>query len=106
LLNIISELIRVYENPFQLVTVGNCFSSGVRYQQQQKPFYYQDVLSSTSPVINSYRLLTEKHVGQLTVNGEEVTTVAPAALTMLAEQAMIDIAHLLRPAHLQQLRCM
>ena len=27
--------------------------------------------------------------------------VAPEGLTMIAEQAMIDIAHLLRPAHLQ-----
>lgn len=33
-----------------------------------------------------------------------VLQVQPEALTMLAEQAMIDIAHLLRPAHLQQLR--
>ena len=62
------------------------------------------MLSSTSPLITSYRLLTEEHVGQFKVNGEEVTKVAPAALTMLTEQAMIDVAHLLRPAHLQQLR--
>ena len=27
--------------------------------------------------------------------------VKPEGLTMIAEQAMIDIAHLLRPAHLQ-----
>jgi fumarate hydratase class I len=30
--------------------------------------------------------------------------VDPAALTLLARQAMVDIAHLLRPGHLQQLR--
>jgi fumarate hydratase class I len=30
--------------------------------------------------------------------------VQPEAITLLAEQAMIDIAHLLRPGHLQQLR--
>ncbi len=28
----------------------------------------------------------------------------PEALTLLAREAMVDIAHLLRPAHLQQLR--
>lgn len=36
-------------------------------------------------------------------NGEKFIHVAPEALTMLANRAMIDIAHLLRPAHLQQL---
>lgn len=62
------------------------------------------MLSSTTPLITGYRLLTEEHVGQFKVDGEEVTKVAPAALTMLTEQAMIDVAHLLRPGHLQQLR--
>lgn len=30
--------------------------------------------------------------------------VEPEALTLLAREAMVDIAHLLRPSHLQQLR--
>lgn len=86
--------------------VGKCFGTSAQYQQQKgpKPFHYQDVLSSTSPSIYNYRLLTEEHVEQFKVNDEKVTKVAPAALTMLTEQAMIDVAHLLRPAHLQQLR--
>lgn len=29
---------------------------------------------------------------------------APEGLTLLAREAMVDIAHLLRPSHLQQLR--
>jgi hypothetical protein len=29
--------------------------------------------------------------------------VEPEALTLLSRQAMVDVAHLLRPAHLQQL---
>lgn len=87
--------------------MGRRFSRCAKYEQQEKapkPFYYQDVLSSTTPIIPSYRLLTEEHVGQFKVDGEEVTRVDPAALTMLTEQAMIDVAHLLRPAHLKQLR--
>jgi fumarate hydratase class I len=32
-----------------------------------------------------------------------VLHVKPEALTLLTNQAMVDIAHLLRPAHLQQL---
>mmetsp|Transcript_12406 Transcript_12406/g.31753 ORF Transcript_12406/g.31753 Transcript_12406/m.31753 type:complete len:601 (+) Transcript_12406:219-2021(+) len=38
------------------------------------------------------------------VAGQTVLRVQPEALTLLANQAMTDIAHLLRPGHLQQLR--
>lgn len=37
------------------------------------------------------------------VQGKKVLKVENAALTLLAEQAMIDVAHLLRPAHLNSL---
>ena len=40
-------------------------------------------------------------VSTMEVKGKEVLCVEPEALTMIAEQAMVDIAHLLRPAHLQ-----
>ena len=36
--------------------------------------------------------------------GKRIVEVAPEGLTLLSEQAMIDISHLLRPGHLQQLR--
>jgi fumarate hydratase, class I len=51
-----------------------------------------------------YRLLTADHVGTATIDGRTVLTVAPEALTLLADQAMRDTSHLLRPAHLAQLR--
>lgn len=35
------------------------------------------------------------------VQGKKVLKVEPQALTMLAEQAFVDVAHLLRPGHLQ-----
>lgn len=37
-------------------------------------------------------------------NGQEYLVVPPNALRLLSEQAFGDVAHLLRPAHLQQLR--
>lgn len=40
-------------------------------------------------------------VSTLDVQGQKVLKVEPQALTALSEQAFIDIAHLLRPAHLQ-----
>ena len=51
-----------------------------------------------------YRKLTADHVGAASLRGESVVTVAPAALTLLAQQAFADCAHLLRPGHLKQLR--
>jgi fumarate hydratase class I len=50
-----------------------------------------------------YRLLTREHVSTFTAQGRTFLQVAPEALTLLAKEAMHDIAHLLRPAHLQQL---
>jgi fumarate hydratase class I len=51
-----------------------------------------------------YRKLTAEHVREATFDGDKVLKVAPAALTLLAQQAMVDCQHLLRPGHLQQLR--
>jgi len=51
-----------------------------------------------------WRLLTTEHVGTTHFEGKNVLTIKPEALTLLAAEAMRDIAHLLRPAHLQQLR--
>ncbi|MCU0789594.1 MAG: fumarate hydratase, partial [Nitratireductor sp.] len=50
-----------------------------------------------------YRLLTTSHVSLDRFRGEEMLVVEPEALRLLAEQAFIDINHLLRPAHLRQL---
>ena len=52
-----------------------------------------------------YRLLTTEGVEVVEgPEGRRFLKVAPEALTLLAETAMHDIAHYLRPAHLQQLR--
>ncbi|WP_040283759.1 fumarate hydratase [Tessaracoccus massiliensis] len=52
-----------------------------------------------------YRLLTTEGVEVVDgPDGRKFLKVAPEAMTLLAETAMHDIAHYLRPAHLQQLR--
>ncbi len=51
-----------------------------------------------------YRKLTGDHVGTFSAGGRTFLEVAPAALTLLTREAMRDIAHLLRPGHLAQLR--
>ena len=67
-------------------------------------FRYVDILpigEDTTP----YRLLTTEGVEVVEgPDGASFLKVAPSALELLAETAMHDIAHYLRPAHLQQLR--
>ncbi|HEY1282453.1 MAG TPA: fumarate hydratase [Acidimicrobiales bacterium] len=51
-----------------------------------------------------YKLLTTEGVTAFEAGGRGFLEVDPGVLTLLAKQAMLDIAHLLRPGHLQQLR--
>ncbi|MDY7229564.1 fumarate hydratase [Hyalangium sp. s54d21] len=65
-------------------------------------FTYQDMLplgEDTTP----YRLLSKDHVSTFEAGGKTFLKVEPEALTLLTREAMRDIAHLLRPGHLQQL---
>jgi fumarate hydratase, class I len=50
-----------------------------------------------------YRKLTSDYVSSGEFESERIVKVAPEALTLLARQAFIDCAHLLRPAHLKSL---
>jgi len=56
------------------------------------------------PDQTDYRLLTTDGVSTVDTPAGTFLRVDPSALTLLTETAMRDIAHLLRPAHLQQLR--
>ena len=51
-----------------------------------------------------WRLITKNHVSTVDFDGRKVLKVEPEALKILSAEAMRDIAHLLRPGHLQQLR--
>lgn len=51
-----------------------------------------------------WRLLTQDHVSTFEAQGHTFLKVEKEGLTLLAKEAMADIAHLLRPAHLGQLR--
>ena len=56
------------------------------------------------PDTTEYRLLTTDGVSTIDTSAGTFLRVEPEALTLLTGTAMRDIAHLLRPAHLQQLR--
>ena len=51
-----------------------------------------------------YRLLTADYVATSEFEGQPILKVASEGLTLLADQAIRDSAHLLRPGHLAQLR--
>ncbi len=51
-----------------------------------------------------YELVTTDHVSTTTFEGQEILKVDPEGLTLLADRAIRDSAHLLRPGHLEQVR--
>src|SRR5262249_34452082 len=66
-------------------------------------FAYTDLLP-LGPDTTQYRLLTAEGVRARQALGREFLEVDPEVLTLLAREGMRDIAHLLRPGHLRQLR--
>ena len=66
-------------------------------------FQYTDLLP-TGPDETEYRLLTTDGVSTVEAAGRRFLTVEPQVLTDLAAEAIHDISHFLRPAHLAQLR--
>lgn len=92
-----------------LYSVGQRFGAIIHKQLKAtvasdvNPFYYQDILETEKKPDIPWKKLTGDYVSTFEVKGKKCLQVEPEALTMIAEQAMVDIAHLLRPAHLQQL---
>jgi len=73
------------------------FSSGYEYS----PLFQSNIYNEVA----EYKQLADSSaVETKEINGQEYLVVAPEAMSLLSEQAFGDIAHLLRPSHLQQLR--
>ncbi|MBT9290512.1 fumarate hydratase [Hyphomicrobiaceae bacterium 22] len=70
---------------------------------QSPPPYVHMPLFPLAKDETPYRKLTGEHVSVERIGGREVLTVAREGLRLLAEAAMSDINHLLRPGHLAQL---
>src|SRR5205085_3766109 len=68
------------------------------------PPYRHTPLFPLGPDRTAYRKLTAEGVRVERAFGRDVLVVSGEALRLLAEQAFIDINHLLRPGHLAQLR--
>ncbi len=73
------------------------------HPSDQPDFRYSDLLpigADDTP----YRLVSTEGISTFEANGRTFLQVDPAALRLLTAEAMHDIAHYLRPAHLAQLR--
>ena len=66
-------------------------------------FAYTDLLP-LGPDATDYRLLTADGITKRHAFGRDFLEVDPEVLTLVAREGMRDIAHLLRPGHLRQLR--
>ncbi len=69
---------------------------------RQEAFSYTELLP-TGPDHTEYRLISTEGVDTFETSEGTFLRVSPTAITQLTEVAMRDIAHLLRPGHLQQL---
>jgi len=67
-------------------------------------FEYQELLPIGHHDDTPFRKLTGDYVAIFEARGKSFLEVAPEALTLLTRTAMRDIAHLLRPGHLAQLK--
>jgi fumarate hydratase class I len=66
-------------------------------------FEFTEILP-LGPDDTPYRLVTSDHVSTVDTPLGTFLRVEPEALTLITQEAMRDIAHFLRPGHLQQLR--
>eukprot|EP00741_Cyanophora_paradoxa_P011298 tig00020554_g10913.t1 len=76
-------------------------ANAMKFEDYYEPLFQHD---HAHHVDTPFRKLTSDFVSTTTVNGKKILTVEAEGLRMLSREAMIDIAHLLRPGHLGQLR--
>ena len=73
------------------------------WSARMSTFEFQEILP-VAKTATPYRKLTSDFVTTIEAAGHRFLKVDPQALTLLTSAAMRDIAHLLRPGHLAQLR--
>ncbi|MFH1152808.1 MAG: fumarate hydratase [Pseudomonadota bacterium] len=54
--------------------------------------------------VTEYRLISKDYVAVKEFSGQEILTIEPPALTLLAREALKEVSHLYRSRHLEQLR--
>ena len=65
-------------------------------------FHYEKVFQSSTRDGTEYQLLTNKFVDTIDLNGREILSIEPEALSYLSEFAMREVSFKLRTSHLEQ----
>lgn len=65
-------------------------------------FHYEKVFQSSTKDGTEYQLVTNKFVDTIDLNGREILTIEPEALSYLSEFAMREVSFKLRTSHLEQ----
>ncbi|MFL2825842.1 MAG: FumA C-terminus/TtdB family hydratase beta subunit [Coraliomargaritaceae bacterium] len=65
-------------------------------------FHYEKVFQSSTKDGTEYQLLTNKFVDTIDLNGREILSIEPEALSYLSEFAMREVSFKLRTSHLEQ----
>jgi len=66
-------------------------------------FNYQDMFQLGEDT-TEYRLLSKKGISTIEIEGKTYLKVAPESLTLLTQEALKDVSHLLRTSHLKMLK--
>jgi fumarate hydratase, class I len=94
-----TALLRWTAVPTQKKIVSRCLSSKASIYEYS-PLFKSNTFSTTE----FKQLLGPEAVNCTTFNGQDFLSVNAESMMILSKQAFSDVAHLLRPAHLQQLR--
>eukprot|EP01100_Stratorugosa_tubuloviscum_P015050 TRINITY_DN8443_c0_g1_i1.p1 TRINITY_DN8443_c0_g1~~TRINITY_DN8443_c0_g1_i1.p1 ORF type:complete len:575 (-),score=285.00 TRINITY_DN8443_c0_g1_i1:27-1751(-) len=102
-----SSILRFSNRTFSVVKQfqqKKVFSNRINFQKNfsTKPFFYQELFPTTELDI-PYRKISSDFVKLENFGSRKILSVDSQALTLLTKEAIRDIAHLLRPGHLQQL---
>ena len=93
----------MFSKCFSVINRNQIFLRATRRAFAEKSFYYQELFDLGQDTTTKYKKISSDHVKNIKMNGFDFLQVEPPALRLLSSQAMKDMAHLLRPAHLQQL---
>jgi len=104
-----STMMKLFSRPFVKHGFHRATTSFRTFAAEAPDFKYKELFPLNEPNgaiggdKTEYRKISGDYVEKVMVNGAEFLSVDTAGLRLLTSTAMVDIAHLLRPAHLASL---
>lgn len=89
---------------FNTCCLSDLLKEGKTTKREKRMEFNYEPMFPLKKDATQYRLLTKDHVRVREFEGKDVVMVEPVALTLLANAAFRDVAHLYRAEHLEQVR--